>query len=292
MAKPLPPSEPNPPRPATLMETEDDIRRALLANKEPLPGAIPVGKKASGQERPPSKPPEATPFRPTIRPPVCILTIFDDGKSEGEVVRIRSNRFVIGRTEGDLLLPHDEQISSRHVEITRQLIAGQQRWVVTDLQSTNGLFLRVSRTVLSDKSEFLVGKGRYRYEEPGGRAPQTVDHLDSSPVPPGTVGFVDSAPGIVHPALTELVARGAGNRILLVKPEYWIGADTSCAICRSEDPFTSPKHVHLFRDSKGAWNAQNNKTLNGVWFRIPQMTVEDGCLLQIGEQRFRLKVGG
>jgi pSer/pThr/pTyr-binding forkhead associated (FHA) protein len=208
------------------------------------------------------------------------------------MVRIRSNRFVIGRTEGDLLLPHDEQISSRHIEITRQLVAGQQRWVVSDLQSTNGLFLRVSRTVLFDKSEFLVGKGRYRYEEPGGRAAETVDHLNPAPIPSGTVGYADAAPGIVHPALVELIGGGIGNRVLLAKSEYWIGADPSCAICRSGDIFTSPRHVRLIRETKGAWNAQNNKSLNGVWLRIPQITVEDGCLLQIGEQRLRLKVGG
>jgi len=29
-----------------------------------------------------------------------------------------------------------------------------------------------------------------------------------------------------------------------------------------------------------------------LWFKVPQITVEDGCLFQIGEQRFRLKVGG
>jgi pSer/pThr/pTyr-binding forkhead associated (FHA) protein len=147
MPKPLPLNESNP-RAGTLIETEEDIRRAVLANKAAIPLATPIATRSpAGQAS--SKAPEVTPFRPTLRPPICILTILDDGKSEGEVVRIRSNRFIIGRTEGDLLLPHDEQISSRHIEITRQLVGGQQRWVVTDLQSTNGLFLRVSRTVLA-----------------------------------------------------------------------------------------------------------------------------------------------
>jgi pSer/pThr/pTyr-binding forkhead associated (FHA) protein len=291
MAKPVPSNEPNSARPGTLIESEEDIRRAMLANKAAIPVATPVAmQNAAGQAS--AKLPEVTPFRPTIRPPICLLTILDDGKSEGEVIRIRSNRFVIGRTEGDLLLPHDEQISSRHIEITRQQMGGQQRWVVTDLQSTNGLFLRVSRTVLLDKAEFLVGKGRYRYEEPGDRPPETVDNLDPAPIPSGTVGYAEGAPGVVHPALAELVAGGIGNRILLAKNEYWIGTDPSCAICRTGDAFTSPRHVRLYREPKGAWHAQNNKTLNGLWLKIPQVTVEDGCLLQIGEQRLRLKVGG
>ena len=60
----------------------------------------------------------------------------------------------------------------------------------------------------------------------------------------------------------------------------------------AEDPFTEPKHIHLFRDGNGVWNAQNNKSLNGLWLKVPQVTVDDSCLCQIGEQRLRLKVGG
>ena len=289
MAKLTPPNNPQPVRPGTLIETEEDIRRAELANQAAIPLATPVGKKAAIRT---AKPAAATPFRPTARPAICMVTVLDDGKSDGEVLRIRGNRFVIGRSEGDFLIPHDEQISSKHIEISRQLVGGVHRWVVTDLQSTNGLFLRVSRTVLADRSEFLVGKGRFRFEHTGTHSAETADYADSTPLPAGTVGFGDFAPAGQHPALVELVAGGIGNRILLTKPEYWIGTDASCAICRPHDPFTEPRHIHLFRDPKGAWTAQNNKTLNGLWFKVPQVTVEDGCLLQIGEQRMRFKVGG
>jgi hypothetical protein len=286
MPKLTPPNDPPPTRPGTLVETDEDIRRAELANK----AAVPLAKKADAI--PTAKPAAAQPYRPTLRPSICVLTVFDDGKTEGETIRIRSGRFVIGRTEGDLLIPHDEQISSKHIEISRQTIGGVQRWVVTDLQSTNGLFLRVSRTVLADRSEFLVGKGRFRFEQAGTHSSETADYAGSTPVPAGTVGFGDINPAELHPALVELVTSGIGNRIMLARPEYWIGTDASCAICRPQDPFTEPKHVRLFRDPKGPWTAQNNKTLNGLWIKVPQVTAEDGCLLQIGEQRLRLKVGG
>jgi len=285
MAKPPPPNDPQPVRAGTPVETEEDIRRAELASK----AAVPTAKKAVVVST--AKPVAAQPFRPTLRPPICVLTVLDDGKSEGEVIRIRGSRFVIGRSEGDLLIPHDEQISSRHLEISRQVVAGVQRWVVTDLQSTNGLFLRVSRTVLADRAEFLVGKGRFRFEHASTQSSETADYVGSTPVPGGTVGFDDSAQTGLHPALVELVAGGIGNRILMTRAEYWIGTDASCAICRPQDPFTEPKHVRLFRAAKGVWTAQNNKASNGMWCTVPQMTVEDGCLLQIGEQRLRLKVG-
>jgi len=79
--------------------------------------------------------------------------------------------------------------------------------------------------------------------------------------------------------------------MLLTNPEYWLGSHPTCAICRADDPFMDSRHARLFRDAKGAWNIQSNKALNGVWFKISQMTVNEGCMFQIGEQRFRLKVG-
>jgi hypothetical protein len=69
---------------------------------------------------------------------VPILTVFDDGKMDGEVIRLREPRFVIGRTEGDLRFPLDGRISARHLEMTHQVVGGLHRWVVTDLQSTHG----------------------------------------------------------------------------------------------------------------------------------------------------------
>jgi hypothetical protein len=285
MPKTPPPNDPQPARSGTPVETEDYIQPADVAHK----AAIPIAKKADTV--PTDKPATASPYRPTLRPPICILTVLDDGKTEGEVIRIRGNRFVIGRSEGDLLIPHDEQISSKHIEITRQVIGGAHRWVVTDLQSTNGLFLRVSRSVLTDKSEFLVGKGRFRFEPANASSSDTADYSSLTPDPRGTVRFNDVAQTSLHPALVELVAGGIGNRILMTKAEYWIRADASCAICRAQDPFTEPKHVRLFRDAKEVWTAQNNKSLNGLWIKVPQLNVEDGCLLQIGEQRLRLKVG-
>src|SRR5207244_10706659 len=130
--------------------------------------------------------PQSNPYRPTIRPPIALLTVFDDGKTEGQVIRLRGERFIIGRSEGDLLIPHDELISGRHVEITRHRLGNEHRWVITDLQTRNGLFIRVSRTVLTDKSEFLVGNGRYRFEAANSELPGTVDFVPAEAKPAAT----------------------------------------------------------------------------------------------------------
>ncbi len=284
----MPPS-PQPPQPpersGTLLETDDDIRRALLANKPEQPAASAA--KAS--------PPAATNarlFRPTQRPPVALLTVLDDGKSEGEVVRLRADRFGIGRSEGDFLLPHDQQISARHIEITRQRVGEKYRWAVTDCQSSNGLFIRVSRAVLADKTEFLVGQGRYRFEAAGGNSQDTVDHVPAEAAHASTRPLGIDSGSLLQPALVELAGGKVLSRLLLAKAEYWIGRDPACAICRAGDPFIEPRHVRLYREAGGAWHAQNNKTSNGLWLKVPQVTVTDSCSFQIGEQRFRLTAGG
>lgn len=320
--------EPNRPRPVversgTLIETDEDLRQALLSGlKAPLPGqgtgaigsstlpegpnaplftpgsaraaaALPSQASAPAPATAPSPGRGASPYRPTVRPPLAVLTVYDDGKLDGEVIRIRDHRFVIGRTEGDLKIPFDGRISSRHVEITLQVVAGVPRWALTDLQSTHGMFVRVSRAALADRAEFLVGSGRYRLDVPELGEAATVDLPASAVERERTSPWVDG-PGLFRPpALTELLGREIGNRTLLVKPEYWIGTDPACAICRSDDPFCEPRHVRLFQGHRGAgsWYAEHNKTQNGLWLRMSQITVDSMVQFQIGEQWFRLKIG-
>jgi pSer/pThr/pTyr-binding forkhead associated (FHA) protein len=220
-----------------------------------------------------------------------MLTVCDDGKNDGEVIRIRTPRFVIGRTEGDLCIPFDGRISSRHVEITLQTIAGRHhRWVVTDLQSTHGMFVRVSRVRMRDRCEFTVGGGRYQFDAPGLEGEASVEGLNPEERLELTHGWTDPSTGIQAPALTELIGNSIGNRVLLVNPEYWIGSDSDCQFCRASDPFCEPRHVRVFRNPKGLWHAENNKTAGGLWVRMPQVVAESLLQFQIGEQRFRLRV--
>jgi pSer/pThr/pTyr-binding forkhead associated (FHA) protein len=277
----------DPERPGTLLETDEDIRKALQTNQP----AQPADKKIAPASTPHSQRDNADPYHPTQRPPMALLIVLDDGKSEGEVVRLRSDRFIIGRSEGDFIIPHDRQISARHIEITRQRVGEKYRWVVTDLQSSNGLFIRVSRTILSDRTELLVGRGRYRFEAAKSGLPETVDNLPPD-VPEGTQPLGNEAASPFQPVLVELVGGKVTSRLPLAKLEYWIGSDPVCAICRADDPFIEPRHIRLYRDAADVWHAQNNKTANGLWLKVAQITVADSCSFQIGEQRFRLNAGG
>jgi hypothetical protein len=276
MAKPPKPSPPQPPvkSPEPSSGSVEQFLKAAMPDaggSEPKPPTETM--RVASPERVATRP--AMPFRPMSRPKVAMLTVCDDGKTEGEVIRIRRHRFLIGRTKGDLCIPIDGRMSARHIEITLQTIGGSHhRWVVTDLQSTHWLFVRVSRSRLADRSEFLAGSGRYLFEAPHYAGEATTDEVAAESNFSQTHGWADASNTFRLPALTELLGHEIGNRLLLDKAEYWIGAEPSCAICRPNDLFCEPRHVRICRKANGTWHAENNKTQNGLWVRMPQIIVE------------------
>jgi hypothetical protein len=292
------------PRLPTRLESVDDIRAAIQARQAeqaggppPLPGvappiAAPVAH-AAGSPKPAEAPGSPKPassvpaFRPSLRPPVALLTVFDDGSDEGELIRVRGERFVIGRSEGDLLLPHDGQVSARHSELVRRRDGdGPWTWELADLGSTNGTFVRAGDAVLRDGQEFLVGRTRYRFDE--SQAP-AADAPAESPRSTQTWNSATGLPGV--PSVVELTRQGLGARLPLMQAEYWVGTDrTACAIVPADDPFVGPRHARLSRDAKGRWHVANNRSVNGVWIRVEHADLTGSCYFQVGEQRFSFKV--
>ena len=315
------PSQPSIERTPTRLESMDDIRVAAQQAREsdgtdggavsttppPLPSLAAITKTSPMLPPMPDLPPAATPlaapiaaapptpaprrpsvrhFRPSLRPPVPHLCVFDDGADDGEVIRIRGERFVIGRAEGDLVLPHDEQISGRHAELVREKNeSGRWGWVLTDLGSTNGTFVRVGVAILKDGQEFLIGRTRYRFD--AAAVPQSLPGQSSSSR--ATVTWNSSA-GLPVPSIVELLPDGPGTRLPLVKSEHWIGVDPACDIVPTDDPFVIHKHARISCDAKGRWHVNSNKSANGVWLRIEQTDLTASCYFQLGEQRFSFKV--
>jgi pSer/pThr/pTyr-binding forkhead associated (FHA) protein len=267
-----------PPEPieGTRLESVEEIRAATQAVrtptlKEQVPGS------------------DTLPYRPAHRPPVAQLCVLDDGQLDGEWVRIRTAKFVIGRSEGDLIIPHDTIMSGRHALLSRQVENGRYRWYLSDLQSTNGTYLRVGKAALKPGQELLLGSRRYRFEGPAGDGSQTGVPDESTPR--GTQGWEVAAPGGSTPSLVELTSRGEGQRFLLTKPENWVGRDASqCAIVLANDQSVSPRHCRLFRDARGRWFVENARSLNGTWVRLDRIAIDGTGQFQLGEQRFLLRV--
>jgi pSer/pThr/pTyr-binding forkhead associated (FHA) protein len=272
------PEKAAPPVEGTRLESAEEIRRALQARRSP-----------TVKEAPPEA--DTPTFRPTHRPPMALLCILDDGRDEGEWVRVRSDRLTIGRTEGDIVIPHDAMISGRHAELTRQLDQGRFRWHLTDLQSTNGTYVRVNNAPLKHQQELLLGSRRYRFDAvPQGVALAAAGETGEEK-PSGTRGWQNLAPTTLFPSLIELTPQGEGPRLLLTKADQTVGRQAgTCAIVLANDPLVSPQHARIYRDAKDRWHIENTRSLNGIWLRIDRMPLDSACQFQLGEQRFLFKV--
>ena len=92
----------------TLMESVDDIREAFKV------------KGPSTLKDEPRRITDTPAYRPQRQASMAVLCVVDGGPEDGQWLRLRGDKFVIGRTEGDLIIPNDTMMSTRHAEISRQ----------------------------------------------------------------------------------------------------------------------------------------------------------------------------
>lgn len=260
---------------ATQLESLDEIRRALEERQNQS------SKQAKGTI-------ETLPFRPMHRAPMALLCVQDDGKADGEWIRLRADRFVIGRSAGHLLIPHDTLMSGQHAELVREESQGKIRWYLRDLNSTNGTFVRVASVVLKHNQEVLVGSKRYRFEEGqttgGGKVPQ------AQPVYK-TQNWQQTEQKVSQPCLVEILPSGPGQRFPLPHRENWIGHDPAqCSVVLAADPILSPRHARIVLDRRNIWRMQNAGSLNGVWARVTELPIDEAEQFQLGEQRFLIRI--
>ncbi len=290
---------PGVPRHATVMESVEEIRslaRRAATVREAAPPAT-VREPALSQSAAAARVPVAAePFRPVERPPMAVLTVIDDGDDSGEILRIRAGTFVIGRVEGDLVIPHDGGISGRHAEIVRRPEGGQFRWYLRDLRSTNGTFVRAANVILHPDQEVLIGRGRFRFEPAGvsqGPGPTSPPGSGAGP-PEATRKWQAITPqdlaALSRPSLVELTAQGEGRRFPLNDAETWVGRDPDQCTVVLDDPTADPRHARAYRDPKGRWVLENARSVNGLWVRVQEISIDRGGQFQCGEQRFLVRI--
>jgi pSer/pThr/pTyr-binding forkhead associated (FHA) protein len=283
--RPNDPVEGTPRRQATVLESVEEIRSLVRGAtvREAVPDTVQAPAIGSG--------PAAQPFRPVDRPSMALLTVLDDGDDSGEVVRLRAPSFVIGRVDGDLVIPHDGGMSARHAEITRRREGGESRWILRDLQSTNGTFARASTVVLHHGQEVMIGRTRLRFESSTPPDPAPADPAEVNATRKWQAIPAPAAPAVPapRPTFVELTPQGEGRRFPLSEPETWIGRDPSCRVNLS-DPTVDARHARVARDAKGRWVLSNARSTNGVWARVDEIALDRGGQFQCGEQRFLFKV--
>lgn len=195
---------------------------------------------------------EARIFRPVIRRPMALVHVIDDGREHGEAVRMRGDRIVIGRTEGDILIPHDLSMSPRHAVIER---LDDVSWQLADADSIDGTFVRVVSARLHQGTVIRVGSTTLRFEE--------IDVTEGWFVEVGPRGTRH----VCHGAITTLGRTGCGCQIGL------------------NDAFVSPCHVEIHRTPRG-WRVDNTG-MNGLWVRLDApVRMHAPSQFLCGEQRF------
>jgi pSer/pThr/pTyr-binding forkhead associated (FHA) protein len=186
-------------------------------------------------------------------------------------------------------MPHDAQMSSEHVEITRQLKDSKWSWRLKDLDSTNGTFVRISETPLSHDQELFIGGRLYRFqseEVAEAAAPVVVDRAKTM-----MAGDAASVSTAASANLLEVTQGGPGKRIPL-QADQWIGRDNRLCQVVVDDPMVGDQEARIYRDKDDHWFVKKGKSLNGVWVRVTGVAIQGrGAHFQCGEQRFEIRLG-
>jgi hypothetical protein len=106
----------------------------------PIPPQATVTERLAAQRRSPSTPPPLSNGAPT-RPSRLVIT---GGPKEGLEVQLPSEQLTIGRSSESGLVIRDDYTSTHHAK----LMLWNDRWVIQDLDSTNGTFLDGSRVTV------------------------------------------------------------------------------------------------------------------------------------------------
>ncbi len=256
-ASPRVPHDADPPIDARGPNAGRDLLRQTIvepiADAAPPPAGVrPAGRAGHGPDR---RDDRLDLCRPTCRPGVPVLWVLDDGRQTGELIRMRKPTLVIGRTVGDVRIPHDEQIFDPHAEIVRR----GPKLLLRDLVSTTGTFVRIREALVVSGQELRIGTKRYRIEELG--------------------------------PLVRLEGEGRLWEWQFQGGEVIIGRAPGCwALAGSQDQTLSPWHARLWPDEAGLWHLADANSLNGTWLRFAEVEIDQTAEFLLGEQRFRLEV--
>lgn len=225
---------------------------------------------------------------PLSRPPLPLLTALDDDSdSVGETWRVREETHVIGRTTGHTVIAHDPAISERHARIVRSWRDGRYVWKLDDLDSTNGVYLRVPRLVLRPGRTLLIGSRRYTYEGPESVGREAEAYRRQQPPIRGTVAISERSPLDGTMRVPKLVAIDGAGRTEFELPDVGgsLGRSGSCDVT-FDDPFLAGIHARIIRDSRDRLLLVAANGRNALWQQVRTTELGRTAEFLVGEQRF------
>ncbi|MDG2013708.1 MAG: FHA domain-containing protein, partial [Pirellulaceae bacterium] len=180
-------------------------------------------------------------------------------------------------------------ISKRHAQIRRLLRHGVYQWMLEDLDSCNGTFVRVRRCRLKQGRKFQIGSRIFSvsFTQHDSKSDSTDSHGRVASL--GTSLFAPALPGNEKPtriALVECTRERKPMILELPSQECHLGSDGRvCQLIIDDDPWLDGRHVRFFIDAQNRWVIEDMASVNGLWVGIHAFRLRDRTWIQMGEQR-------
>jgi len=258
----------------------------------PRPSDDEVRAPATVREPPPApQAPRAIAAQTASPQPRGRLIVIEADGSEGMTFPMFDRPLDVGRTEGDILVKEDPYVSPRHA----RLVPDGARWLLRDLASTNGIYIRIKKPyLLQDADLLLLGQEVLQFQlvsepEKGlGHASQHGTLLFGSPITSRSARLCQRT--------VEGVVRDVYH---LHRDETVVGRETG-DIVFTADPFLSRRHAMIRRalarkEGGGRSGSRWDFTLtdldssNGTFVAIRQEVVlQHGDFVRVGQHLFRV----
>lgn len=208
-----------------------------------------------------------------------LVVIRPDG-SEGATIPLREGSVVIGRDSEQEVLANDPFLSPQHARITIQ----GGKFSIEDLNSLNGIFYRIrSEYELQSGDMLRLGQELLEFNK----------MEDIEPLPGASDGSASTlrggSPDIGYWGRLSLVAGPeiASRAFVFSDDEINIGREIGDIVFR-DDGFVSGRHARISK-LDGRVVLKDLGSSNGTYVRIRGgRTIEDGDLILMGQQLFRL----
>ncbi|MCA9663358.1 MAG: FHA domain-containing protein, partial [Myxococcales bacterium] len=202
--------------------------------------------------------------------------------SDGQSYFLPGERLTIGRARGDLRFEGDEFISPEHARLELR----EGGIFIVDLQSTNGVFVRIDGSVsVFPGDTFLLGHQLLR--------------LDNVPDPPSDEFDGDGVRIFGTPldpawaCLTRVGYGGVDAETYFLRAAVIVFGREQGDILYRDDAFISRQHAQLAVTVKGTAMAVSLTDLdsaNGTYLRVRgEAKVAVGDMFRIGDQIFRVR---
>ena len=243
---------------------------------QPVSQPPPAGPNAEGPDSAAQGP---APSREHTAAEARLVAILKDG-SDGRVFPLMGEQVDIGRVEGDVTLPDDPYLSPRHARLAR----ASNGWILRDLDSVNGIFVRIREPVdLTDGDMLLIGQQVLRFET-----------LSEGELPLGPANLqgvlVFGTPEVPRVArLVQYTTEGVGRDVhYLYRDETVLGRENG-DIVFTDDPFLSRRHAAITTDrGSRRFVLRDLGSSNGTAIRrLDGHPLVDGDQFRVGRHLFR-----